>query len=84
MTKFENSRRRKVVTFLGALALISGSAFATPVGTGESNTAGTVTVTSGGIFFNGFTPTLPLATSQTGAFAGTTSVTQGNLAGARP
>jgi len=64
------------------LALISGSAFATAIGTGESNTAGTVLVDSAGIFFSGFTPTTPLGTTQTGAYTGTTSVTQGSLAGA--
>jgi hypothetical protein len=61
--------------------LISGSAFATAIGTGESNTAGTVTVNSSGITFSGFIPTAPLALDQTGSYAGTTSVTQGSLTG---
>ena len=67
---------------VAALVLVSGSVFATAIGTGESNTAGTVNVSLAGIIFSGFVPTLPLGSSQTGAFAGTTAVTQGNLAGA--
>jgi len=82
MNKFKSSQAvRRVVTLAGALALISGSAFATAIGTGESNTAGTVNVSLSGITFSGFVPTAPLGSTQTGAFAGTTSVTQGNLLG---
>jgi hypothetical protein len=83
MSKFKNSPiALKVGTVLGALVLISGSAFATPIGSGESNTAGTVNVSSSGISFSGFAPTLPLVTGQTGSYAGTTSVTQNSLLGA--
>lgn len=83
MSEFKNSPvGRRVAVVLGALVLISGSAFATAIGTGESNTAGTVNVSIAGITFSGFTPTLPLGTSQTGSFTGTTTVTQGNLSGA--
>jgi hypothetical protein len=81
MIKTKNSVGRRVVVVLGALVLISGSAFATAIGTGESNTAGTVNVSTGGITFSGFTPTLPLTTSQLGSFTGTTTVTQGSLSG---
>jgi hypothetical protein len=83
MSEFKNSPvGRRVAVVLGALVLISGSAFATAIGTGESNTAGTVNVSSAGITFSGFAPTLPLLTSQMGSFTGTTAVTQGNLLGA--
>jgi hypothetical protein len=81
MIKTKNSVGRRVAVVLGSLALISGSAFATAIGTGESNTAGTVNVSTAGITFSGFTPTAPLGTSQTGSFTGTTAVTQGSLLG---
>jgi hypothetical protein len=79
MSKFKISPLgRRFTVVAGALMLISGSAFGTAIGTGESNSAGSVLVDSSGIFFSGFAPTTP----QSGAFLGTTSVTQGNLAGA--
>jgi len=78
MSKFKNSpSARRVVTLAGALALLSGSAFATPIGTGEANTGGTVLVNSSGITFTSFTAPGP----NTGSYSGTTGVTQGNLIG---
>jgi hypothetical protein len=68
---------RRIVTLVGILALISGSAFATAIGTGEANTGGTVLVDSAGIFFTNFTAPGP----NSGSYAGTTAVTQGNLVG---
>lgn len=79
MNKFKISPLvRKGVTLVGALALISGSAFATSIGTGEVNTAGTVLVNSTGIYFSNFTAPGP----NTGSYTGTTLVTQNNLTGA--
>jgi len=69
---------KRVATVVAALLLISASAFATAIGTGEANTGGTVFVSSAGIFFSNFTAPGP----NTGSYAGTTSVTQGNLVGA--
>jgi hypothetical protein len=78
MSKFKNAAAaRRVVTLVGILALISGSAFATAIGTGEANTGGTVLVDSSGIFFTNFTAPGP----NSGSYAGTTAVTQGNLMG---
>ena len=68
----------RAAAIVGALVLISGSAFATSIGTGEANTVGTVTVTSTGLVFSNFTPTSP----NNGSYSGTTSVTQGSLVGA--
>jgi hypothetical protein len=79
MRKFKNSPvALRMGTVLGALVLISGSAFATAIGSGEANTGGTVLVNSSGIFFTNFTAPGP----NTGAYGGTTGVTQGNLVGA--
>jgi hypothetical protein len=79
MSKHKNSPvGRRVAAVVGALVLISGSAFATAIGTGESNTSGTVLVNSSGIFFSNFAPTPP----NNGSYTGTTAVTQGNLVGA--
>jgi PEP-CTERM motif-containing protein len=68
----------RIIGVAGALVLMSGSVFATAIGTGEANTGGTVLVSSAGIFFSNFTAPGP----NTGSYAGTTSVTQGNLVGA--
>ena len=79
MSKFKNSPSvRRVVTLVGGLALISVSAFATAIGTGEANTVGTVLVNSSGITFTNFTAPGP----NSGSYAGTTTVTQGSLIGA--
>jgi hypothetical protein len=69
---------RRVAGLALALVLISGFAAATPIGTGEANTVGTVLVNSSGIFFSNFNPTPP----NIGAFTGITAVTQGSLIGA--
>ena len=79
MKKFNSSPvGRRVAGVVGALVLISGSAFATAIGSGEANTSGTVVVNSMGIFFSNFTSPGP----DTGSYTGTTTVTQGNLVGA--
>jgi hypothetical protein len=77
MKKFSFAGLR-VASLALALALISGFAAATPIGTGEANTVGTVLVNSSGIFFSNFIPTPP----NNGAFMGTTTATQGSLIGA--
>lgn len=69
---------RRVAGFACALVLMSGSAFATAIAPGEANTGGTVLVNSTGIYFTNFTAPGP----NTGSYAGTTAVTQGNLVGA--
>jgi hypothetical protein len=80
----------RVAAVMGALALISASAFGTAIGTGQANTAGRVTVNSNGIFFSNFVPvTIPCSTTDcpgptipsNGPYTGTTSVLQGNLVG---
>ena len=79
MNKFKISPvARRVAVFACALVLISGSAFATAIGSGEANTGGTVLVNSSGIFFSNFTAPGP----NTGAYGSTTAVTQGDLIGA--
>jgi hypothetical protein len=79
MRKYKSSLKGlRVIAVTSALVLMSGSAFATAIGTGESNTGGTVLVNSSGIFFTNFAPTPP----QSGSYTGTTAVTQGNLVGA--
>ena len=70
-----------------ALVLLSGTAFATAIGTGQGNSAGTVLVNSSGIFFSNFaTVPSPICTSIslgcTGSYAGATGTVQGSLAGA--
>jgi len=79
MSKFKKSPvGRRAAAIVGALMLVSGSAFATAIATGEANTVGTVTVSSAGIVFSNFAPIAP----NTGSYAGTTSVTQSSLIGA--
>jgi len=78
MSKFKKSPvGRRAAAIVGALMLVSGSAFATAIATGEANTAGTVNVTLNGITFSNFVPVSP----NTGSYAGTTSVTQNSLIG---
>jgi hypothetical protein len=72
------SIKGRVAGIAAALVLISGSAFATAIGTGEVNTVGTVTVTSSGLVFSNFDPKQTI----NGSYTGTTSVTQGSLTGA--
>ncbi len=67
-------------SLLGIIALssvfFSSSASATPV-TGTANIAGSVTVSTGGVFFTSTAPT----SVNNGSFAGTTAVTLQNLVG---
>jgi len=68
-----------------ALVLLSGTAFATAIGTGQGNSAGTVLVNTSGIFFSNFaTVPSPTCTSPgcTGSYTGATGTVQGSLAGA--
>jgi PEP-CTERM motif len=68
-----------------ALVLLSGTAFATAIGTGQGNSAGTVLVNSSGIFFSNFvTVPSPTCTSPgcTGSYTGATGTVQGSLVGA--
>ena len=77
MSKYKRSLRLRVATIAGALALISGSAFATAIGTGEANTAGTVNVSFAGIVFSNFGAPGP----NTGSYTGTTGIVQNPLLG---
>jgi hypothetical protein len=70
--------RGRVAAVAAALVLVSSSAFATAISSGQDRTAGQVTVNINGIFFSNFATTGP----DTGAYAGNTTVTQGNLNGA--
>ena len=68
-----------------ALVLLSGTAFATAIGTGQGNSAGTVLVNGSGIFFSNFvTVPSPTCTSPgcTGSYTNATGTVQGSLSGA--
>jgi hypothetical protein len=68
-----------------ALVMLSGTAFATAIGTGQGNSAGTVLVNSSGIFFSNFTTVpSPTCTSPgcTGSYTNATGTVQGSLSGA--
>src|SRR4029079_11784460 len=77
ISKMKTLKNMRVATIAGALVLISGSAFGTAIGTGQVNTAGSVTVSSAGIFFSNFVVVPP----ETGSYATVTSTVQGNLVG---
>jgi hypothetical protein len=76
--KMKTHINMRLATIAGALVLISGSAFGTAIGTGQVNTAGSVTVSSAGIIFSNFVVVPP----ETGSYAPVTSTVQGSLVGA--
>jgi hypothetical protein len=66
--------------YLGSLVLIlAASTFGTAITSGQDQTIGSVTVSGAGVTFSNFTT---IGALDTGAYAGNTAVTQGNLIGA--